>query len=348
MDSKRCEYLVSRICSGTVRLRPHNFLLRKPTREQCYLANEVYLDHVEQAEGLLTDEELLEWLIEYGYWDETKQSLLTKLPKEIEEFKVGLYKAGFKSKEQAEIRKFIGMAKKKLSELNAERYGFDYLSINGCAAMAKSKYLVGCGLFYNSGKPVFDMDNFWDEDSERLDLALVALAEQRLDEPTYRELARKEPWRSLWSIRKVESSLFGIPAADYSDEQKELVGWSQLYDSVYEHPERPTDFVIENDDYLDGWMIVQRREQEKHQVKKSGDDITKNEKIRSAGEVFVPADTLEDAIKVNDLNDDMAKATKKMRFKALEKKGIMSEAEMPDTKRNMQMEANRLLMNGGK
>lgn len=294
----------------------------------------------------MNDDELLEWLYDYEYWNDDKQKLLKNLPKEIEEFKVGLFKAGFKSNEQAEIQKAIVKAKNKLGELISERHSFDHLSINGCASMAKSKYLVGCGLFWATGKHVFDMDNFWQEDSEKLDKAFLAISEYRLNEQIFRELARKEPWRSLWSIRKVESSLFGIPAIDYSEEQKEIVGWSQLYDSVYEHPNKPSDFVIENDDYLDGWMIVQRREQEKNQIKKSGDDITKNEKIRGASEIFVPADTISDAAKVDVLNDDVARMTKKARFKALEKKGTMSEAEMPDTRRNMQMEANRLLMRG--
>jgi len=350
VDAKQCEYLVARICSGTIRLRPHPFLLKKPTREQIYIAQEIYQDHLEQSPGdeLMTDEELLEWLLEYGIWNEEKQKLFLKLPKEIEEFKVALFQAGFKSNEQTEIKKAIAAAKAKIIELSGERYSFDHLSISGCASMAKSKYLVGCGLHWTNGTPVFNMDKFWQEDSERLDAALLSLAEHRLTETTYRELARKEPWRSLWSIRKVESSLFGIPAIEYSDEQKELVGWSQLYDSVYEHPNKPSDFIIENDDYLDGWMIVQRREQEKNQIKQAGDELTKNEKIRGASEIFVPADTIDDARKVEVLNDDMAKATKKVRFKSLAKSGELNEADMPDTKRNMQMNANRLLMSGGK
>ena len=36
-----------------------------------------------------------------------------------------------------------------------------------------------------------------------------------------------------------------------------------MYDNVYESHERPNDKIIEDDDCLDGWFIVQRRKHEK-------------------------------------------------------------------------------------
>ena len=83
-----------------------------------------------------------------------------------------------------------------------------------------------------------------------------------LGESEIRELARSEPWKSIWSSSKNEGVLFGKRAIELSEEQKHLIMWSTMYDSIGESPDSPSDKIIADDDMLDGWLILQRRERE--------------------------------------------------------------------------------------
>ena len=57
--------------------------------------------------------------------------------------------------------------------------------------------------------------------------------------------------------------------------------------------------------------------------------------------MFIVAQTKEDAKKIDSLNDDQAKTTRKQRLKYLNEKGHVDESQMPDTKMQLQMQANR-------
>jgi len=354
MDGGTKELIVARVCAGIVRLhvhlpgkaRPTTLLLKRPTREQVYIAQEIYLEQMREAElqGAFTEEALLEWMYEEGNWDASKQKLLTTLPKDIEEWKIKLFRATFRSEEKKTIRLYLDAARSALYRTLEERHKWDHLSCAGVAGMARSRYLMGCSLYWTNGAPVFNHDEFWEESCELLDHAMKAWSKERIGEDAFREIARTDPWRSIWSTRKSEPSLFGVPSVDYTEEQRGLIGWSLLYDSVYEHPERPADDIIEDNDALDGWLIEQRREQEKRVNKVSAEDLIGNEKIRNSSEVFLVAETIKDAEKVDNLNDPHAKSIKKRRFEHLKKKGTVSESDMPDTKQNLRAQTHSQFM----
>jgi len=151
----------------------------------------------------------------------------------------------------------------------------------------------------------------------------------------------------MWGARKCERGLFGIAAVDMTDEQRNLVSWSGLYENIQQHPNCPSDEVLEDDDLLDGWMIEQRKERERSHNQKQADGIT-NEKIRNADEVFLMADTDDDARKIDELNDERAKHIKRQRFKVLKEKGTVNELDMPDTRQELIRQVNVRLASLGK
>lgn len=342
MDQVAREMLVCRICSGCLRLRVGDVVyhLRRPDRMAMYAAQEVCADQLYEAKvaGLYSDGELAEYLYDSGLWDGEREKLMAQLPKEIEEFKLKLYQASFRSSERKVIRKALQVAREKLAELESERHAYDHLSCSGAAALARSRYVLGASLYAADGRPVYGAAAYWEESSNLLERVMAALAEARVGEPEYRELARTEPWRSLWNCRKAEGSLFGTAAVDYTDEQRALVNYTLLYDSAFEHPDCPGDEIINDDDMMDGWLIFQRREREKRQTQRDGDELVANEKVRSSQEVYLVADTVEDARKVVDLNDDHAKSIQRQRFQYLKEKGEVNEVDMPDTKQRLRME----------
>ena len=66
-----------------------------------------------------------------------------------------------------------------------------------------------------------------------------------------------------------------------------------------------------------------------------------NERHGSSQEIFVPAATVEDINKINELNDPMSRAKKRSREKIIEAKGIVTELDFVDVKRDLQMTAQR-------
>jgi hypothetical protein len=88
------------------------------------------------------------------------------------------------------------------------------------------------------------------------------------EEKTLRHMARGAggagvDWRTRWRA-SVKSSTppFHGPVSDWDINKVRLCYWSAFYDSVWEHPERPDERTIENDDLLDHWVKKQADENE--------------------------------------------------------------------------------------
>jgi hypothetical protein len=331
--------LVSRIISGSIRMKlgTRVFTLMPASPALRYRAQEVHEVHLQKARraGLFDEDDLLAYLLEQGFWDEEREERVTKLPREIEDFKVALFEHPFRSNERALIRKNLAIAKGELARLESERHAHDGLSIRGAAQIAKGRFLLAMCL-RRHGRPLFNEAAYWGYRGNLLEKAAEKLGHLRISEANYRELARTEPWRSVWNGRKASPSVFGVPATRLSDEQRMLVSITLLYDSVYEHPECPNDDVLEDDDLLDGWLIIQRRKRGKNKPAPARE-------YPQADEVFIPVDTPEDAAAVHDLNDETAKATVQQRFAYLRKKGTVHELEMPDTRQRLKLAINQKL-----
>lgn len=330
MDLWERELVASRIVSGTVRFRIGDdwYSLRNSSAEDRYIANQIYEESVKDGErnNLYSEEDVLDLLIDQRTWTLEEEELFLKLPKEIEEFKVKLFELTFKTNESKVIRKALGIAKERFQELAEKRGSHNHLTVHGNATLAKQRYLLSRSIYDHSGARI-------DPDSRLFDRATEAFYSSRLDESVLREVARTEPWRTTWSNKGHEQGLFGIPSAQYTDEQTSLVSWSGLYENIQSHPECPIEEVINDDDLLDGWMITQRRKTKKP----AGINIT-NERIRNSQEIFIMAETPEDAKRVMELNDPSVMRTMKQRFNHLDKHGRTEEQNMPDTKKKIRQE----------
>jgi hypothetical protein len=83
-----------------------------------------------------------------------------------------------------------------------------------------------------------------------------------------REIARGQgevgaEWRARWKASKETGTpLFHGIVADWNPSQVALSYWFSFYDSIYEHPERPPQKIINNDDLLDKWVEDKTKEME--------------------------------------------------------------------------------------
>jgi hypothetical protein len=121
-----------------------------------------------------------------------------------------------------------------------------------------------------------------------------------------------------------------------TDEQQNLIAWSKLYDNIHEHIEPPPSEVVEDDDLLDGWLILEQKKREKEQRERAGDDKGKR---GGAQEMFIPAETPEDAKRIEAMNEPGMAFIKRQRMATLKTQKVVSEQHMPDSKQQINVQA---------
>ncbi len=143
-------------------------------------------------------------------------------------------------------------------------------SAEGCGESHKVDYLTfACTMgdeFLN--KPIWEE---WEEYKActRTQLLLDSReaylrASRGLPSKIIRALARTNEWRARWKAAKDAgvSPFSGIQSM-WDRNKVHLAYWSDFYDSVYSHPERPHADVIQNDDLLQEWINDQLAKQKK-------------------------------------------------------------------------------------
>lgn len=347
MRQQEKELLVARIMSGYSRLNIDGqiYLLYPPTPEEQYNGQELYNDIYNESVmgGMLTEEQIFGMLIDFELWDAQKEEEIEGLEKTIEDCKVRLYDLIFKTVERELARKHLIGYKKRFSQLQEIKHSYDYVTAEGLASLARTRYLLSCGLRTKDRKKYWSGD-FYNQPDPIIDAVMEEYYRNLIDEKDYRELARTEPWRMTWGLKKTGSPIVHSSCDKITNEQKVLFFWSIIYDSIYENSDCPPESVIQDDDMMDGWLILQRRKREdaieKQRIEKSSNI---SDKIKNAQEIYIMAQGEEGIRNVDKLNDEYGKAMKRQRMATLRKAGEMNELDMPDTKRELQMQVTQKL-----
>lgn len=342
MDYVDHDLLIARICFGYhfCKTSSGTFLYGSASAENKYLAEEIYQQTLDDAnfDHLYTDDELRALLIEQGAWSLEKEDILKLVEEDINKWKMALYDMLFRSNEVERIRKRLAVAKSEYSKLLHEKHRWDNLTKEGLADYARTRFLTGCSIFRMDKTPIWPnpLVNFRESDS-LLDKIYEIVAVARIPEEKFRDLALSEEWAKIWSMRNVVK-LFDRVATDLTDDQVSLVRWASLYELIKNHPECPHETVVSDHDMLDGWLLIQRKKSEAARAKSIAEGKITNEKIKNSEEVYLMADTMEDAKKIFDMNDSYSESIRKARFNYLNKKGEVKEQDMPDTKQKLRME----------
>ena len=342
METYEKERIINRIISGTIRIPP--YIIRKPSRDQLYIAGEIFHKVFQNAakKGLFTEEELLEFMYTNELWTQEDQTNFERIPKDIDDFKLKLFQANFNERDRKTLRGALAEARKLQRKLMEKRHSYSHFSRLGLALSAKSKYILAVSI-YKGNKPIFsDEAAYLVYRGNLIEKIMNKVNSVKCDDGEYRELARTDPWRSIWGSRKCEGQLFGCASVDYTDEQKTICGWSELYDSVYNHPECPSDEIVADDDMLDGFLISEKKKRDERQVKKQGNEAI-SEEVGKCGQIFIPVSSAKDAEKVDQLNDPRARAIKKQRMGLIMKDGkAINELDFPDQQMNISMAKNKM------
>ena len=308
METHEREYLVSQIVYGGKIIEFKNLtLIVKPlTIEQQYLANRVFKRVYDEAllSGIYTKDEMLEIMKEQGVWSDKEEEEIEQTRKSMEDVKIQIYKSFFNAPKREKIRDKLKELQKKQLKLLSKKHANDQNNCEGIATYAKWNWVIE--------------NSTYTEDNNKYDFSDVGIATvlrkynaDNLDLDQFRELARTDPWRSIWASSQTPESIFKRAASELSSDQQTLLSWTRLYDSIAESPEMPSDKIVDDDDAIDGWLIEQRkkREKEKNKFKLDGYD----DKHQGADEVYVMASSKEEAAEVYDMNDAAGRMTVKSR-----------------------------------
>lgn len=332
MKDQQVNYHLSRLLSpvhmynvdGTV------VLVKHPTPYVKYLAEIIYSNTYDECIELFNENSILLHLFRTSTWSTDKDKELEKQKELLEDSKIQLFKSRYNKKACELIIKKLKEINEKITGLLLNRHKYDDLTAENVAKAAKDRFLIGASAYVNRKKYWKDPLNDYRKPDSIIDGVLDR--QERLSETNIRYIARSNQFRPYLTCK------FKFNPLKYDGDLIEIYQWATMYESIRKHPECPDDFVFENDDMVDGWVLMQRRQTEKDKLNKKGSELV--QKHKGAGEIYVGSDVLPPE-KVSQLNDEHAKQIIKNRSKAIQEKGMVSQLELPDVRQDIEMEMNK-------
>lgn len=326
------EYLLSKIISGLsiIEVDGNKYYIEKPSRLCRYIASLEYNKTKEELlfEGFFTKESALRYLKYVKLWSDNDETKLKELDEQIDDLKVELYKAFLNASRTKQLRGELKNLRSLVEQLINIKHSLDYATIEGYCSTVRLQYLIGMSVLDENKQYVWKNNDFLN-DCYLFEKIINEYNRSVIPIEKMRELARTEPWRSSWQIAK--DNVFGISSVDLTDEQRTLCLFSQMYSNVFSHPEAPSDEVVECDDSLDGWFLVQKREAEKFKNTKQVDKLLP----QKGNETFLMARNKDDAKKIDKMNSTESKIIKGERMALVRREGKVKEQHLPDVQRKL-------------
>lgn len=346
MNDAELEFFIYRILSGTLLFyfKGERYELKSPSPYLRYEANLIYdkILNDEKYNEWIREENLVDVIIGLGLWNKNTEQLIKQLDKTLDNQKVELYQTAFMPDKHKLIRNSLSSTKKQLNKLLSVKNEFFVNTLEGYASSIKNEFII-CKNLYKNNKPVFDTNIVNNQSSYTYFNDIVSqINKYIIDISQFKTIARSSLWRSYWNSNK--KNIFKGTVSEWSDDQRTLCNISNMYDSIYEHPECPEEKVISDDDMLDGWMIIQRRKAEKQKRENKIDNLNPN--LKNAQEVFLMTNenqTYEDIIS---LNSPEAQARLREKISYINSKGSsVPDHELPDVQREIMNQSDELRKN---
>jgi hypothetical protein len=345
MNDFDIDFLLSRILSGYLIFFYQNqkYQLRYPTIELKYEANILYNNIIneEKYNDWIREENITKVMIHLGLWENSTDALLQNMDKNIDNLKVELYNSFLNKSKQPKIRESLRSVEAQKDKILSRKYEFVSNTLEGYAASIKNEYIITNTLYDSRGELVFKNSDNISKNSlsyQYFNALVQEINSHVISVSDFKAIARSGIWKAYWGANK--SNVFDTSVINWTDEQRSLVNITKMYDSVYEHPECPDDKIIEDDDMLDGWMIVQKRKL--HKQKKEISLEQSNPRLKNAQEVFLLADDQDDIEEILDMNSPESKMRMKEKFNFIQNsQGPVEELQLPDVRRDVVASLNK-------
>lgn len=345
MDTAAKEHLIARISWGytpvTVNTKNGNIvslLLHHPTTKEQAQSAMVYSTERQRAAiiGLPNGSEVLTNMISINRWSVQKEDEIEGLQRDIHTIRKGLLGLLFNTIKLEAARSLLRRAENALLERLTQRHDLLQISAEAHAEICRQRYVIGRITETEDGKLLWPTLNDFDEcDDNKLitQLCDAFFIRSRVPVALIRELARSSQWRIYWDIAKDTNDLFDKSVVTWSLNQRELAYWSTIYDSVYSAYERPSKIIVDDDDLLDSWFISQGEKIEGN----TQSNISPQSNKAGRNEEFIMADE-EGAKRIYNMNNTVTRACIQAKQKIIDKKGVVREQDMPDSKNEIRQQ----------
>lgn len=328
------ELFLYRILSGVVRVKSFGQTIKiySPFLEDLLEACEIYDESIEfyYSQGIKSFDEMLESMIERDVWSWREAKEMDQIKEKLEDLKLAAYENRREPILLNQIKNLIYGVNMRYEQLHEKKHTYFENTCEGLASYDKLSFLIKRCSFV--GKEKYDFSDLSIDD-----LIRAYNRFHSVDDKTIRYLARNDPWRNTWALDKNPINNGG---RELTVNQKTLLIFTKMYDNVHESMECPSDDVINDDDQLDGWFVLQDRKRKRDKVQKELDDRTSNEKIKNADEVFSVVKNEKEFKEIESLNSSYSKMIKKQRESVIKDKKKVNQGQFLDEKRRLQMQAN--------
>lgn len=337
------DILLYRIITGLqfVEFNHSQYIVKPPSGTISYKANIIYNKTIEENmySGWLMMQDTEMVLIDNGLWHPNNNTVLSNLDKKIDSLKIELYENFMISNKRRDLKKQISITNKHKQKLLDTKHSLDSTTLEHYAARIKNEFVIINTLYNSKNQRV--LLNKKQTQSDFLNGIIAALSHLMPTIADIKRLARSELWKSYWGASLASKTpIFKGIVSDWTDEQRALVNLSRMYDSIRDHSESPSDDVINDDDALDGWMLVQKRKAEKEKTKNKVDGMLSN-KVKNSSEVFIMADSKETEKEIFGLNDAVGMMKLNTKFNYVQKKGSeVLDSELPDVRMDINNRVN--------
>lgn len=346
MDQRTLNLYLSRILSGFYLFFYNNtrYKLVYPDINLKYQA-ELYAEaeyENNKFNDWISQDTIIDSLVSMGVWTYNGDENLKNLEKQMDDLKADLYNNFLNPTKIKTLKRTLNNTRNAYNRQFMIRHSLDQYTLEGYSQQLKNEYILIHSLYDEDDNRIFT--NVDQTDHKYLMILSNLINENIINIDTFRTIARNDIWRNYWSANN--NYLFNNASVNWTDEQKTLVVLTKMYDSAYEHPECPPDQVFEDDDMFDGWMIIQKRENEKNKNKNRTEKMLEGKKLDKAGEVFIVANSKEEVQNIYNLNDHSSRHIIKEREAVLKNtSNTVDAAELPDIQRELTIQANQQFKN---
>ena len=317
MDDIYYEKVLNRIIQGRLRVKLGDLVLYvyEPSNDLIEESFDIYEETREKAyfSGCYVDREIQEMLVDFDLWSPVEAQTLKRLEDhDIEDAKVDAYRNYFDKGKLNTIKRQIKKIESEIWGLRSKNKQFDHLSCDGIAKFVRKSWIFERVTKTKDG-------NMYDFRDHSISMVLDAYSANQIPAEHLRKLARTDPWRSMWAVTRKRGHAFNVNGCELSDLQIGLSSWTIMYENLYENPDHPKEEIIDDDDCLDGWFILERRKREKEKKEKEAEDLLSNPKIANSQEVFLMANNQQQAKDINNLNTPRGKQIIKDRDEQIDK-----------------------------
>lgn len=341
MTDADLELLLFRVLSGKILFTYKNeqYELKNSSIDIKYEAQILYdsIINDEKYNDWIRAEDLDDMLISLGLWSKDTNKIIKDIEKKIERSKVDMFLSAALSDKVKKIKRSLSEYRNQLNKIMDYKNNLFSHTLEGYASSIKNEYIL-CNTLFKNNIRVFPKQASSDQASYVYFNDLVMeVNKQNIGIDLYKELARSSMWRSYWNCNK--EKVFNKAVCDWTDDQRTTVSVTRMYDNIYDHPDCPSDNVIEDDDMLDGWMIHQREKNQKAKKQAQIDEM--NPKLKNAQEVFLIPQSKEEIEDIIGLNspDSLRRMKEKMNY--VQQMGSVDDGNLPDVRMDLMNQASQ-------